>query len=58
MRVPLRVPPDSMTESEVVRNVLPRDRTSAVTALFEAHYASLCGWLGCWWTTVRQPRTW
>jgi RNA polymerase sigma-70 factor (sigma-E family) len=41
MRLPLRVPPDSVTESEVVRNVLPRDRTSMVTALFEAHYASL-----------------
>jgi RNA polymerase sigma-70 factor (sigma-E family) len=41
MRVPLRVPPGSVTESEDVPNVLPRDRTSAVTALFEAHYASL-----------------
>jgi len=41
MLLPLRVPPDSVTESEVVRNALPRDRTSAVTALFEAHYASL-----------------
>jgi DNA-directed RNA polymerase specialized sigma24 family protein len=41
MLLPLRVPPDSMTESEVARKVLPRDRTSAVTALFEEHYASL-----------------
>ena len=41
MPLPLRVPPDSMTESEVARKVLPRDRTSAVTALFEEHYASL-----------------
>jgi len=30
-----------MTESEVARKVLPRDRTSAVTALFEEHYTSL-----------------
>jgi len=41
MPLPLRIPPGSMTESEVTRNVLPRDRTSAVTALFEEHYASL-----------------
>ena len=41
MPLPLRVPPDSLTESEVVWNVLPRDRTGAVTALFEEHYASL-----------------
>jgi RNA polymerase sigma-70 factor (sigma-E family) len=41
MPLPLRVPPDSMTESEVARKVLPRDRTSAVTALFEEYYASL-----------------
>ena len=41
MRLPLRVPPDSLTDSEVRRNVLPRDRTSAVTTLFEEHYASL-----------------
>jgi RNA polymerase sigma-70 factor (sigma-E family) len=41
MRLPLRVPPDSITESEVARRVLPRDRTSAVTALFEEHYAGL-----------------
>jgi RNA polymerase sigma-70 factor (sigma-E family) len=41
MRLPLRVPPDSLTDSEVRRNVLPRDRTRAVTALFEEHYASL-----------------
>jgi RNA polymerase sigma-70 factor (sigma-E family) len=40
MRLPLRVPPDSLTDSEVAR-VLPRDRTSAVTALFEEHYVSL-----------------
>ena len=41
MPLPLQIPPGSMTESEVTRNVLPRDRTSAVTALFEEHYASL-----------------
>jgi RNA polymerase sigma-70 factor (sigma-E family) len=41
MPLPLRVPPDSMTESEVARKMLPRDRTSAVTALFEEHYTSL-----------------
>ena len=41
MRLPLRVPPDSLTDSEVTRNVLPRDRKSTVTALFEEHYASL-----------------
>ena len=41
MRVPLRVPPDSLTDSEVVGSVLPRDRTSAVTTLFEVHYVSL-----------------
>jgi hypothetical protein len=41
MPLPLRVPPDSMTESEVARKVLPRDRTSAVTALLEEHYTSL-----------------
>jgi RNA polymerase sigma factor (sigma-70 family) len=41
MPLPLRVPSDPLTEWEVVRNLLPRDRTSAVTALFEAHYASL-----------------
>jgi RNA polymerase sigma-70 factor (sigma-E family) len=41
MPLPLRIPPDSMTESEVVRNVLPRDRTGAVSALFEEHYAIL-----------------
>lgn len=41
MRLPLRVPPDSLTESEVEPSVLARDRTSAVTELFEAHYASL-----------------
>ena len=41
MSLPLRIPPDSMTESEVTWNVLPRDRTSAVTALFEEHYVSL-----------------
>jgi RNA polymerase sigma-70 factor (sigma-E family) len=41
MRLPQLAPPDSMTESDVARNVLPRDRTSAVTALFEEHYASL-----------------
>jgi RNA polymerase sigma-70 factor (sigma-E family) len=41
MRLPQLVPPASMTESDVARKVLPRDRTSAVTALFEEHYASL-----------------
>jgi RNA polymerase sigma factor (sigma-70 family) len=41
MPLPLPVPPNSATESEVARKVLPRDRTSAVTALFEEHYASL-----------------
>ena len=41
MRLPLRVPPDSVTESEVARNALPRDRTSAVTMLFDVHYVSL-----------------
>ena len=41
MLLPQRVPPDSMTESEVAQKVLPRDRASAVTALFEEHYASL-----------------
>ena len=39
LALPLR--PDSVTESEVARTVLPRDRSSAVTALFEEHYASL-----------------
>jgi RNA polymerase sigma-70 factor (sigma-E family) len=41
MPLPLRVPPDSLSESEVTGSVLPRDRTSAVTELFEAHYVSL-----------------
>ena len=41
MLLPQRVPPDSLTESEVQQNVLPRDRASAVTSLFEEHYASL-----------------
>jgi RNA polymerase sigma-70 factor (sigma-E family) len=41
MLLPQRVPPDSLTESEVQQKVLPRDRASAVTALFEEHYASL-----------------
>jgi hypothetical protein len=41
MHLSLHVPPDSVTESEVARSVLPRDRTSAVTALFEEHYAGL-----------------
>jgi RNA polymerase sigma-70 factor (sigma-E family) len=41
MRLPLRVPPDSLSESEVMPDVLPRDRTDAVTALFEGHYVSL-----------------
>ena len=41
MRLPLHIPPDSLTGSEVKPSALPRDRTGAVTALFEAHYASL-----------------
>ena len=41
MLLPQRVPPDSMTESVVQQKVLPRDRASAVTALFEEHYAGL-----------------
>jgi DNA-directed RNA polymerase specialized sigma24 family protein len=41
MPVPLRVPPNSVTDSDVAQKVLPRDRISAVTALFEEHYASL-----------------
>jgi RNA polymerase sigma-70 factor (sigma-E family) len=40
MRLPLRVPPDSLTDSEVA-SVLPRDRTSAVATLFEVYYVSL-----------------
>jgi RNA polymerase sigma-70 factor (sigma-E family) len=41
MLLPQRVPPDSLTESEVGPKALPRDRASAVTALFEEHYATL-----------------
>jgi RNA polymerase sigma-70 factor (sigma-E family) len=41
MPLPLRVPPNSVTDSDVARKVLPRDRTSAVVALFEEQYASL-----------------
>jgi RNA polymerase sigma-70 factor (sigma-E family) len=41
MRLPLRVLPDSLSESEVAQTMLPRDRTSAVTALFEEHYVGL-----------------
>jgi len=41
MRLPQHVQPDSLYESEAARNMLPRDRTSAVTRLFEAHYVSL-----------------
>ncbi len=41
MPLPLRVPPESRSDSEVARKMLPRDSTSAVTALFEEHYASL-----------------
>jgi RNA polymerase sigma-70 factor (sigma-E family) len=41
MLLPQRVPPDSLTESEVQQKVLPRDRASAVTMLFEEHYVSL-----------------
>jgi RNA polymerase sigma-70 factor (sigma-E family) len=41
MPVPLRVPPNSVTDSDVAQKVLPRDRISAVTALFEEQYASL-----------------
>jgi RNA polymerase sigma-70 factor (sigma-E family) len=36
----MRVPPDSLTDYEV-GSVLPRDRTSAVTTLFEVHYVRL-----------------
>jgi RNA polymerase sigma-70 factor (sigma-E family) len=41
VRLPLHIPLDSMTESEVKPSVLARDRTSAVTELFEEHYVSL-----------------
>ena len=41
MRLPQRVPPSSLTESKAARTMPPRDRTSAVTALFEEHYASM-----------------
>jgi RNA polymerase sigma-70 factor (sigma-E family) len=41
MPLPLRVPPDSVTESEVSPKALPRDRAGAVTALFEEHYIGL-----------------
>jgi RNA polymerase sigma-70 factor (sigma-E family) len=41
MRLPLRVPSDSLPQSEVVRMMLPRDRASAVAMLFEEHYTSL-----------------
>jgi RNA polymerase sigma-70 factor (sigma-E family) len=41
MPLPHVVPPDSMTESQESLKTLPRDRTSAVTALFEEHYVSL-----------------
>jgi RNA polymerase sigma-70 factor (sigma-E family) len=41
MRLPLGVPPGSLSESVVGRPMLSRDRTSAVTALFEEHYVSL-----------------
>jgi RNA polymerase sigma-70 factor (sigma-E family) len=41
MRLPLHVPPDSLSASEVGMTMLPRDRTSAVTTLFEEHYVSL-----------------
>ncbi len=41
MPLPLRGPSDSLIGSDLARNLLSRDRTSAVTELFEAHYASL-----------------
>jgi RNA polymerase sigma-70 factor (sigma-E family) len=41
MRLPQLAPAVAMTESEVARKALPRDRTSTVTALFEEHYVSL-----------------
>ena len=41
MLLPQRVPLYSLTESEAQQKMLPRDRVSAVTALFEEHYASL-----------------
>ena len=41
MRLPQHVLPGSLSESEVARMMLPRDRTSAVTMLFEEHYTSL-----------------
>ena len=41
MRLALPLRPDSVTKSDVGRTVLPRDRASAVTTLFEEHYASL-----------------
>jgi RNA polymerase sigma-70 factor (sigma-E family) len=41
MRLPQLAPPASMTESEVAPKGLPRDRSNAVTALFEEHYVSL-----------------
>jgi DNA-directed RNA polymerase specialized sigma24 family protein len=41
MPLPLRPRSDSVSASEVTRNVVSRDRTSAVTALFEVHYVSL-----------------
>ncbi len=58
MRLPLRIPPDSLTESEVKPNMLPRDRTSAVTALFEAHYTSLVRMARLLVDAEKRPRTW
>jgi hypothetical protein len=58
MPLPLRVPPDSLSESEVTGSVLPRDRTSALPSCSKPTTSAWCGWPGCWSTTVRQPRTW
>ena len=41
IRLPQLAPLDSMSESEAGQTILPRDRTSAVTALFEEHYVGL-----------------
>jgi RNA polymerase sigma-70 factor (sigma-E family) len=41
MRLSQRVRPGSLSEPKAGRTMLPRDRTSAVTVLFEEHYASM-----------------
>lgn len=41
MRMPRRCPPGSVTRTDAALDVLPRDRTAAVTALFEARYVQL-----------------